>query len=67
MADFLSTNDGYSIEYSKRRNRIVIGLPQTLMTATSTVGPIINRKTDLSDHELACILGAVIWIFKETK
>ena len=34
------TDDGYSLVYDEKRNRIVIGLPPTLETATDTATKI---------------------------
>lgn len=62
---YLSTQDGYNIEFQNQRNRIVIGLPQTPTTATNTFWPVSNRKTEVTDTELASVLGLVRMIFKE--
>lgn len=49
--------DGYSIEYIKNANTIVISLPQTMETVTNTITAIINRKHDFTDSELCAILS----------
>lgn len=61
----LTTKDGYSITPEPQRNRIVINLPQTLTTTTSTMWPVEDRKSELSDSELALILQMVRSLFKE--
>jgi len=48
--------DGYSIQEYPKQNMLVIGLPQTMDTATSTRGYISNRRSVLSENELAQIL-----------
>lgn len=64
MANYLSSKDGYSVEFRNNQNKIVIGLPQTLTTTTNTMYPIEERKTNPSDEELASILSLVRLIFK---
>ena len=51
--------DGYSIEYIKNSNMIIISLPQTMETVTSTMAMAVNRKPDFTDTELGAILLAV--------
>lgn len=53
----IATNDGYSIYYEKNANRIVISLPQTIETVTSTMTMVINRKLEFTDSELCAILS----------
>ena len=67
MANYLSSKDGYSVEFRNSQNKIVIGLPQTPTTATNTMYPIEERKTNPSDEELASILSLVRLIFKENQ
>lgn len=67
MLTCLSTKDGYAIYPELQRNRIVISLPQTFKTATSTMWPTDDRKEELSDDELVLILQMVRSIFKEGK
>ncbi len=52
-------SDGYTAEYYRKRNEIVITLPQTLDTLTSTSAPIASRKTTVTSDELAVILEVV--------
>ena len=56
-------NDGYSLVYDKKRNRIVIGLPPTLETATDTFTPIADRRTDVSETDLIVLLNIAQLIF----
>lgn len=51
------TNDGYSIWYEKRANRIIISLPQTMEVVSNTTAMIVNRKSDFTDSELVAILS----------
>lgn len=48
--------NGYTIQDYPNQNKIVIGLPQTLETATSTVGGVVTRKKELTQEELVQIL-----------
>ena len=48
---------GYSIEYERNNNRIVITLPQTMQTANSTTAMVTNRKPKLNSSELMVILN----------
>lgn len=57
-------NDGYSIEYYPKRNTIEIVMPQTLKTLTNTVQMVTNRRTDITEQELAAILAMVKAIFE---
>lgn len=52
------TSDGYSIEYYPQRNQIVITMPQTLETLTSTTVMVSNRK-NLDSGDLKAILAVV--------
>lgn len=52
--------DGYSIEYYKNANKIVIKLPPTMETVTDTIMALsTDRKSDFTDTELGAILLAV--------
>lgn len=53
------TDDGYSVWYEKNANRIVISLPQTMETVTSTMAMVVNRKHDFTDSELCAILSVI--------
>ena len=57
------TSNGYSLVYYKNRNQIVIGLPQTWRTLTNTTSPVIDRRTDVKESELMCLLQVVQVIF----
>ena len=50
-------SDGYSIEYSRKRNQFIITLPQTMTTVTNTVAMVTNRKTEFTNTELFAILA----------
>lgn len=56
---------GYSLIYDKPHNRIMIGLPQTMATATNTVSRVSSRRVDVGDEELICVLNLVELIFGE--
>lgn len=51
--------DGYSIEYYPKENRIVITLPQTMRTLTNTVSMVVNRRTNITSAELSAVLAIV--------
>ena len=57
------TNSGYSLVYYKNRNQIVIGLPQTSQTLMDTISPVIDRRTDVKESELMCLLQVAQVIF----
>lgn len=57
--------DGYSLEYFKNRNEIVIGLPQTAATATTTALPIVKRETDFPESKFITVLFEVMRIIYE--
>ena len=56
-------NDGYSLMYDKKHNQIVIGIPPTIETATDTVTPIADRRTDVSETDLMALLFIAQLIF----
>lgn len=56
-------SDGYSLMYDERRNSILIGLPQTMETATNTIGQIADRRTDVTETDLMVLLNIVQVIF----
>lgn len=61
--DILKIN-GYSICYEITRNRVTIGLPQTMRTFTNTVTPVsATRRVDLSETDLALMLTYVMNVF----
>lgn len=51
--------DGYSIEYIKNSNMIVIQLPPTMETVANTMALPTDRKPVFTDTELGAILLAV--------
>ena len=55
----IKTSDGYSIEQFVDQNKIVIVLPQTSETLNSTMGPVSDKKKELSKDELLYILMIV--------
>lgn len=57
------TSNGYSLIYYKNRNQIVIGLPQTWRTLTNTLEPVVDRRIDLEEKDLAILLNATQAIF----
>jgi len=59
----IKIND-YCINEDVNKNRIVISLPQTYSTLMDTVTPISNRKTKLSNYELAMLLNVVIEMYE---
>lgn len=52
-------SDGYSIEFFSDRNQIVITVPQTTESLTSTVAMVSNRRTYLTESEMMALLGYV--------
>ena len=56
-------SDGYSLMYDEKHNRIIIGLPQTMETATNTIGQIADRRTDVSETDLIILLNIAQLIF----
>lgn len=55
----IKTSDGYFIEQFVDQNKIVIVLPQTPETLNSTMGPVSDRKKELSKEDLLYILMIV--------
>lgn len=56
--------DGYSIIHYVARNQIVITLPQTRDTLTTSRAPISYRRKALTDLEEARVLAAVKYMFE---
>lgn len=56
-------SDGYSLMYDEKHNRIVIRIPPTLETATDTVTPIADRRTDVLETDLIVLLNIAQLIF----
>jgi len=61
----LKTEDGYTLEYYRNRNQIVIGLPQTDATPTNTLEMPSKRRVDVYKSELLLLLLLAKDIFKE--
>lgn len=57
--------DGYALSYEKSRNKISICLPQTIYTTTNTIEPVIDRRVDVEEEDLAIILGVAMAIFNK--
>lgn len=57
------TSNGYTLVYNKQRNQIVIRLPQTWKSLTSTLEPVSDRRTDIEEIDLAILLTATQAIF----
>ena len=51
------TSDGYTL--FQRGNQIIIGLPQTWVTLTDSVSPIVDRQPYLSTEQEMCLLAIV--------
>lgn len=56
-------SNGYSIIYYKNRNQIVISLPQTSKTLTNTLEPVVDRRVNVEEKELAILLNVTRTIF----
>lgn len=56
-------SDGYSLMYDEKHNRIVIRIPPTMETATDTVTPIADRRTDVLETDLIVLLNIAQLIF----
>lgn len=60
----LISND-YALTYYPKRNQIVITLPQTNRTLTNTVSPVVDRRTDVKETDLMCLLQVAQVIFSK--
>lgn len=56
--------DNYSLIYEKKKNRIIINLPQTIITVVDSTGPVVNRKVDVKNEELTSILLMTKLVFE---
>lgn len=56
-------SDGYSLVYYSKENQINIHLPQTIITATNTISPVCDRRTDIKETDLSCLLTMTKIIF----
>lgn len=63
----LVTDNGFSFNYNKKANQIVINLPQTLRTISNTTAMVTNRRVELTPSEEALILNVVRFVFREEK
>ena len=59
-------SDRYVLSYYPKENQIVITLPQTMETITNTVSPICDRRTDIKESDLSCLLSMTKIIFDNT-
>lgn len=57
-------SDGYSLNYDKGKNKIVICLPQTMETLTNTIDAVTDRKIDINASEQLFILNAVMAVME---
>lgn len=57
-------SEEYALSYNPNENKITILLPQTVKTATNTVSPICDRRTDIEETDLMCLLTMTRIIFK---
>lgn len=55
----------YALIYDKRHNYINIFLPQTQGTLESTVRPLSDRRTDVTESELMVLLQIAKIIFEK--
>ena len=58
------TTDGYSINHDRKHNQIIIGLPQTLKTATNITWPVRERREEITEKEEIFILNYVRALFE---
>ena len=61
----LITDDGYSLTYNKGANQLIISLPQTMRTLTNTYEQVVDRRTDVTETDLAVLLNIVKLIFQK--
>lgn len=57
-------SNGYSLSYHPNENQIIINIPQTMSTATTTALPIEDRKTVIEESDLTLLLTITRIIFK---
>lgn len=58
-------SEGYSIWQEPKKNRIVITLPQTIVTMNTTVEPIAQRYLTITEEQEMIILGIVKAMYTE--
>ena len=57
-------SNGYSIMQDVNNNRIVINLPQTINSITSTVIPFSGRRRTITAEEESCLLHIIIAMYE---
>lgn len=57
-------NNGYSLLYYPNDNLIIIGLPQTMATVTTTFLPVMDRRTDVKEIDLTWLLSLTQTFFQ---
>lgn len=60
-------SEGYSVMYVPKDNQIVITMPQTARTLTTTVQMVTDRKMDITDDDLVIIMSLVKYICERWK
>lgn len=60
-------HNGYALSYNKSRNQIIISLPPTYRTLTSTTVEPIDRLVDVPELRLVVLLSIVEHIFQPWK
>lgn len=61
------SSDGYFLSYDKKRNYIMIHLPQTAETIENTIDKPVKRRTDVNQSEFSLILNLVKYVFNLVK
>jgi hypothetical protein len=56
-------SDDYALSYYPNENQIVITLPQTMRTITNTVSPVCDRRTNIKESDLVCLLSCAKILF----
>lgn len=57
------TKHGTTLSYIRNKNEIIIMLPQTAETATTTALPIVSRRVDVSEADLSFLTSMIDVIF----
>lgn len=57
-------SEGYTIMQEPNKNRIIIGLPQTVSSQTTTTIPMSGRRKVLTTEEETVLLSIVKALFK---
>ena len=58
------TCNGYSIQQDIKHNRLVVNLPQTSSSITTTTIPMSGRRVSLTSEEEAALLDIVIAMYE---